>query len=159
MASGSTYVHEITAVDLTSKKAKCRGVCRVKYQSEAESTLEGRKTSLNVAFSHSHSLWHKERKAHAEAFNALKIYIEDRILEKREVHLLVDVKSYYLALFQDTVDTDLKHITSSTQKLEAKILKCYPEKLKSKKEKREGEIEFLAVHYQLKKYAEPNIVK
>ena len=80
-------------------------------------------------------------------------------MEKREVHLLVDVKSYYLALFQDTVDTDLKHITSSTQKLEAKILKCYPEKLESKKKKREGETEFLAVHYQLKKYAEPNIVK
>ena len=59
---------------------------------------------------------------------------------KKEVHLLVDINSYYLALLQDTVDTDLKHITSSTQKLEAKILKYYPEKLKSKKEKREGEI-------------------
>ena len=92
MASGSTYVHEITAVDLTSKKAKCRGVCGVKYQSEAESTLEGRKTSLNVAFSHSHSLWHKERKAHAEAFNALKIYNEDRILEKKKfICLLISI--------------------------------------------------------------------
>ena len=108
MASGSTYANEITAVDLTSKKAKCHGVCRVKYQSEAESTLEGRKTSLNVAFSHSHSLWHKERKAHAEAFNALKIYIEDWILGKKEVHLLVDI-SNYLAILQDTVDTDFKH--------------------------------------------------
>ena len=64
---------KMTAVDLTSKEAKYYGVCRVKFQSKAESTLEGRKTSLNVAFSQSHSLWHKERKAHAEAFNALKI--------------------------------------------------------------------------------------
>ena len=44
---------KITAVDLTSKEAKYYGVCRVKYQSKAQSTLEGRKTSLNVAFSHS----------------------------------------------------------------------------------------------------------
>ena len=99
---------KITAVDLTFKEAKYHGVCRVKYQSETESTL-GRKTNLNVTFSHSHSLWHKERKAHAEAFNALKIYIEDRILEKKEVHLLVDISSYYLAILQDIVDTDLKH--------------------------------------------------
>ena len=83
---------KITAVDLTSKEAKYHGVCRVKYQSEAESTLEGRKTSLNVAFSHSHSLWHKERKAHAEAFNALKIYIEDRIWKKKKfIYLLISI--------------------------------------------------------------------
>ena len=132
---------KITAVDLTSKEAKYHGVCRVKYQSETESALEGRKASLTVAFSHSHTLWHKERKAQAEAFNALKIYIEDRILEKKEVHLLVDINSYYLALLQDTVDTDLKHVTSSAQKLEAKILKCYPEKIKIEKGKtRRGNI-------------------
>ena len=62
---------KISAVDLTSKEAKYHGVCRVKYQTEAESTLVGRKVSLNVTFSHSHSLWHKERKAHTEAFNPL----------------------------------------------------------------------------------------
>ena len=66
-------LRKITAVDLTSKEAKYYGVCGVKYQSKAESTLEGRKTNLNIAFSHSHSLWHKERKTHAEAFNAVKI--------------------------------------------------------------------------------------
>ena len=121
---------KINAVDLTFKEAKYHGVCRVKYQTEAESTLEGRKVSLNVTFSHSHSLWSKERKAHTEVFNALNNYIEDQTLEKKEVHLLVDINSYYLALLQDTVDTDLKNITSNAQKLEAKILKCYPEKIK-----------------------------
>ena len=55
--------------------------------------------------------------------------------EKRDVRLLVDVNSYYLALLQDTVDTDLKHITSSAQKLEAKIPKCYPKKIKIEKGK------------------------
>ena len=53
---------------------------------------------------------------------------------KKEVHLLVDINSYYLALLQDTVDTDLKHITSTAQKFESKILKCYPEKYKIEKE-------------------------
>ena len=92
-----TILTKITAVDLTSKEAKYHGVCRLKYQTETESTLQGRKVSLNVIFSHSHKLWRKERKAHTEVFNALKIYIEDRILEKiKEVHLLVDVNSYYL---------------------------------------------------------------
>ena len=54
---------------------------------------------------------------------------------KKEVHLLVDINSYYLALLQDTVDTDLKHITSTAQKFESKILKCYPEKYKIEKGK------------------------
>ena len=117
---------KITAVDLKSKKAKYHVVCRVKYQTEAESTLEGRKASLSVTFFHSPSLWYKERKTYAEELNTLKIYIEDGILGKKEVRLLVDINSYYLALLQDAVDTDLKHITSSPQKLEAKILKCCP---------------------------------
>ena len=47
---------KITAVDLTSKEAKYHDVCRVKYQTEVESTLVGRKVSLNVTYSHSHSL-------------------------------------------------------------------------------------------------------
>ena len=55
---------KITAIDLTSKEAKNHGVCRVKYQNEAESTLQGRKVSLNAIFSHSHSLQCNERKAH-----------------------------------------------------------------------------------------------
>ena len=44
--------------------------------------------------------------------NALNIYIEGRILDETEVYLLVDLKSYYLALLRDTADKDLKHITS-----------------------------------------------
>ena len=60
---------------------------------------------------------------------------------KKEVHLLVDINSFYLALLQDTVDTDLKHITSSALKLEEKILKCHPEKIKIEKGKpRRGNI-------------------
>ena len=90
---------KITVVDLTSKEAKYYGICRVKYQSEAESTLEGRKTSINVTFSHSHSLWHKERKAHAKAINDLKIYIENQILDKKEAHRLIDTNSYLSSTF------------------------------------------------------------
>ena len=57
--------------------------------------------------------------------------------------MLVDINSYYPALLQDTVDADLKHITSNAQKLEAKILKCYPEKIKIEKGKtRRGNIVF-----------------
>ena len=62
---------------------------------------------------------------------------------KKKVHLLVHINSYYLAPLQDTVGTDLKHITSSAQKLEAKILKRCPEKIKMEKGKiRRGNIAF-----------------
>ena len=47
---------KIIAVDLTSRDAKYHSVCRVKYQTEAESKLEEQKASLNVTFTHSHSL-------------------------------------------------------------------------------------------------------
>ena len=83
MLQDQPMLTKITAVDLTSRDVKYHGVCRVKYQTEAESTLEEQKASLNVTFTHSHSLWHKERKAHVEASNALKIYTEDRIFEER----------------------------------------------------------------------------
>ena len=64
-----------------------------------------------------------------------------------------------MALLQDTVHTDLKHITGSAQMLEVKILKCYPEKIKIEKSKtRKGNTD-LAVRYQLKKHVELNIVK
>ena len=75
---------QVTAVDLTSKESKYHGICRVKYQTETESTLQGRKVCSNVTFSPSHSLWHKQRKAHTEAFNALKIYIKDRIFWEKK---------------------------------------------------------------------------
>ena len=121
MASGPTYANENHCCWFKIQKRPIN-----KYQTETESTLEGRKASLSVTFFNSPSLWYKERKTYAEEFNARKIYIEDRILEKKEVRLLADINSYYLALLQNAVDTDLKHITSSPQKLEAKILKCYP---------------------------------
>ena len=73
----------------------------------------------------------------------LRFTLKIGIWKKKEVHLLVDCNSYYLALLQDTVDTDLKHVTSSAQKLEAKILKCFPEKIKIEKGKtRRGNIVF-----------------
>ena len=63
--------------------------------------------------------------------------------KKKEVHLLVDVNSYYLRPLQDTVDRDLKQITSSARKFEVKILKCYPEKIKIEKGKtKRGNIVF-----------------
>ena len=39
-------------------------------------------------------------------------------IKKKLIDLLIPIV-IYLALLQDTVDTDLKQITSSTQKLEA----------------------------------------
>ena len=48
MASGSNYANE-------------NHCCWIDIQTETESTLEGRKASLNVTFSHSHSVWHKEK--------------------------------------------------------------------------------------------------
>ena len=83
---------KITGVDLKSKEAKYHGVCRVKYQTEAESTLEGQKASLNLSFSHSHSLWHKERKAHAEAFNALRFTLKIEFWKKKMfIYLLISI--------------------------------------------------------------------
>ena len=73
----------------------------------------------------------------------LRVTLKIEFSGKKEVHLLVGINSYHLALLQDTVDTGLKHLTSSAQKLEAKILKCYPEKIKIEKGKtRRGNIVF-----------------
>ena len=57
-----------------------------------------------------------ERKSYAEAFNGLKIYIEDQIFDKKEVHLLVDFNSYYLWHFCKILWTQIWH---------TKVLKCY----------------------------------
>ena len=120
---------KITAIDLTPKEAKYHGVCIVKYQSEAEPTLEGRKTSLNVAFLTVIVYGTNKEKLMLKCLILLR-FILNIGFWKKEVCLIVDINSYYLALLQDTADTDLKGITTSAQKLDARILKCYPEKIK-----------------------------
>ena len=88
-------------------------------------------------------IWRKERQARVEAFNALKVYIDDLILRNIEVYFLVDEINYYQSSLQDIVAENFKSVVRSTQMLKANILKYHSDQIRTEKSKtRRGNIIF-----------------
>ena len=79
--------------------------------------------------------WHKERDLHGNAFNALKVFIDEHIIVKKEVHLLSDINKYYESILREIGREEFKDVNSSAQKLEQKLLKQYGNNLKIDKGK------------------------
>ena len=62
-------------------------------QSHEEMQLQCNKTEK-----HDKSDWHISRNAHQNAFETLIQYVQEEILEKKEVHYLADINKYYESL-------------------------------------------------------------
>ena len=135
-----TMLTRISAIDLSAKEVKYHGSCRNKYQSNAEATQKGQLDKKEKALESgspfpSKNAWHQERDLHTKAFAALKVYINENIITKKEVHLLTDVNNYYQALLNEIDGHDFKHIKSAAHKLEKKLLKKFPDMLRFEKGK------------------------
>ena len=74
--------------------------------------------------------WYKERDLHDNTFNALKVFIDEHVIVKKEVHLLSDINKYYESLLREIVREEFKDVNSSAQELEQKLLKQYGKNLK-----------------------------
>ena len=77
---------------------------------------------------HDKSGWHISRNAHQNAFETLIQYIQDEIVEKKEVHYPADINKYYESLLQEL----LRNLESqyNVTKLEDKIVNHFQEKIK-----------------------------
>ena len=102
----------ITSINFVAKEVRYHAFCRKKYQSDAEATEEGRsakkknqndqllKNGKEIPPSPSTRPWHKERDLHDNAFNALKVFIDEHVIVNKEVHLLSDINKYYESLLR-----------------------------------------------------------
>lgn len=61
------------------------------------------------------------------------IYIQDRIIDKCEVHFLTDINRYYQSLLHELGGDEFKDAAPSAQKLEDKLQIHYKDKIKFEK--------------------------
>ena len=146
----------MSTIDFSTKEVKYHKVCRTNYQNRAYAVNCERekknpaagKTEIETANGESSSSgssnWHTERHLHNQAFQALKTYIGDTIVDKKEVHLLSDLNSYYESILRDIGGPDAKHMKSSAQRLEKKIHKKLPYLAIEKGKTKRGNVVYLS---------------
>lgn len=127
----------IGEIDFKAKEVKYHAVCRSKYQTEAQSThyMKESREKENREGEPQPSYWQQERDVHTQAFDALACYIEETIIANSVVHLLTDVNDQYCALLHEIGGDNFKDATPSVQKLEEKILKRFPHRIRIEKGK------------------------
>ena len=104
----------VTEIDFITKCPYYHGICRTKYQTEAEKLMKKDNKS---------SHWQKSRDAHSEAFAEVSSIVEDSILVKKEVALTADLANQYNSIL------DQGYQPVSTQDLERKLTKKFEGKI------------------------------
>ena len=120
----------LSGVDFAAKEIKYHAICRLQYQTEAEGMHNQalRAAGMVSVSDEGTSVWHQNRQAHKKAFEALCSYLQEVVIENKEVLLLTEVNNYYQHLLHEFQGNDIE-VTSSAQKLEEKIKKHYEEKI------------------------------
>ena len=80
---------QIQNVDFAAKEIHYHNICRVRYQNKATFTTQGHEEmqlQCNKTEKRNRSDWHISRNVHENAFETLIQYIQEEILEKKEVH-------------------------------------------------------------------------
>ena len=84
---------KITDVDFVAKEIRYHGMCRVKYQKEAE-YVSGQKKNQR-------GHWHLEREIYADAFVALANQVEEEIIRGKQVYRVNDLLIMYQSLIRE----------------------------------------------------------
>ena len=80
---------KIQNVDFAAKEIHYHNICRVRYQNKATFTTQGHEEmqlQCNKTEKRNRSDWHISRNVRENAFETLIQYIQEEILEKKEVH-------------------------------------------------------------------------
>lgn len=121
----------IGEVDFITKEPHYHGICRTKYQTEADKMMPKQPNNTNSSY------WHKSTDSHTDAFTSICDIVEDSILVKKEVVLTADLMHQYNHLLTE----DYQYTT--TQDLERKLSKKYKDKIRIQRGKtRKGNLLF-----------------
>ena len=86
----------LSGVDFAAKEVKYHSYCRINYQTEAEGkhNQEKRMAGEGCIPETSASIWHLNREIHKKAFEALCSYLQEVVIENKDVLMLTDVNNY-----------------------------------------------------------------
>lgn len=71
--------------------------------------------------------WHSQREVHTEAFKSFCYYIDETIISNKEVFQSSRLNKFCQQLLVEIGGNDFHGIVTTTQKLEEKLKKKYPE--------------------------------
>ena len=86
----------LSGVNFAAKEVKYHSYCRINYQTEAEGkhNQEKRMAGEGCIPETSASIWHLNREIHKKAFEALCSYLQEVVIENKDVLMLTDVNNY-----------------------------------------------------------------
>ena len=91
---------QLSGVDFAVKEVKYLSYCRIKYQIEAEGKhkQEKRIAGEGCIPETGYSIWHLNRDIHKKTFKALCSYLQEVVIQNKDVLMLTDVNNYYCHL-------------------------------------------------------------
>lgn len=122
MKGDEKLLTQIRDQDFVAKGLRYHANCRSLYQSQARAMSKNGNQPRTGYIS-------REKEVHREAFDSLISYIEQNVIEKREVHLLTDLNTYYTDSVHEIGGEDFQHATPTAQKLDEKLTKHFGERI------------------------------
>ena len=112
-----------------AKEVHYHQICRVRLQNDAKLSPKGLKelSKTQKEGEKSTTEWHFSRDAHHRAFETLILYINEEILNKKEVFFLADINKYYEDIVCELLGS--KETNYNASKLEEKIKNHFEEKI------------------------------
>ena len=119
----------ISNVDLFAKEVQYHGSCRKQYQYAAEISPKGTisKQLKQICFTSSSNTtapvsgWQNSRNVHSDANNSLFSFVDENIIQKRQVHRIPDLKRHYKTLLYEFGGPEYEHFEITTTKFEEKL--------------------------------------
>ena len=121
--------------DFVTKEVMYHAVCRVNYQNKAGRTAMAMKEKLgkeiegNSSKENENNMRHTSRDIHCKSFEGICSYIEDIIIDSKEVHLTSSINFQYKMLLIEIGGEEFIESNFTTQKLEMKLLKHFGDKI------------------------------
>ena len=93
---------------ISSKEVKYHAICRTRYQVEEEAYSPKQNLELGNTCVEEIAEWQHSRNSHQKAFEVVVEFIDDNIINRKEIHTMKSVNKMYLAALIDTNSKILK---------------------------------------------------
>ena len=124
---------KVQGQDFVSKEVLYHQICRTNYQNRTEKHISSKKLPNKDIINDTE--WHISREIHAHSFESLCSFIDESVIENKNVHATSEVNNIYLSILADKMSCNVDNITSTTQKLEEKLISKYKDRIKIMKGK------------------------
>ena len=128
MLNDEPMLVKIKDVCFVAKEIHYHALCRTRYQMKAEQMSSQDKRSLGHCDG-SINDWHLSRQIHKQSFEIVCHFIDEFILQKKEVYMIKELNKLYMAALGDLGGIEFKDVDISSDKLAKKINDKYGEQV------------------------------